>query len=1016
MKLRRLRVAGFKTFARGTEVVFDRGITAIVGPNGSGKSNLVDAIRWALGETNARELRGQRMDEVIYAGGGGKPRLGVAEVDLVLDNEEGKLPLDDPEVALSRRVVRGAGDTEYRLNGERVRLRDVERLLTATGLTQSGYAVVAQNDIDAIIEASPAHRRMLVEQAGGVRHLRAAGDEALVKVSRAEIVIRRLDDLLDDAEPRLAELAEQTEAALEQRTVTARLSDLRGSLAREEWRAARGRLRLARRAGDHATSRLEAAEEAERAFSARIDSERASLQEVRAAHSAASEALEGARLGAERAAGDHRRWTDRLRVAVLQRATVGTELRAARLELSTAGSAASSRLASLREEAGVRRAGAVEAAERSRQAEQEVQRALEGAEAARRRRREQEAHAAALREATAEAINRSATVHGALAGIAGAEGGVARAVAAGELLGRRLWDCLSISDPAATPAVEAALEPYLGAWIVDDVDGAAGFLDPSGPREQLLAAGLDPVQPSALDLPGRPLLDVIVAATEAAGAVSRCAGGVWLARDLAGARAAVAAGAAAGVLLDGTLVTAAGLRGGGRPGEILQMAAEERRLAEEVARARSDEAVAVAGIALAHEEAAAAEAALAAAGDASRSARMAAAETAAMAGAAGAALEALETGDDDARRLLDAVQSRFEGAELRLLAAEGEALVALVRLHSSVLEAERCRGAVQSARTALDEASEPLAATERRLLALEAERSEVAVALARAEDERAATLLEIAAAQGQVDELAEAVSDESDEDSADIDPQAMERAEREIVRLERRVSAMGPVNALAPEQHEELTARVSELQRDRADLGVASSDIRELANWLAVQLDERFNAVFGAVSFHFHQLFSELFPGGKAALRLEELPPADEAGEPGDERRAGVEILAQPPGKRLGPLRLLSGGERALTALAVILALQQVNPSPFYIFDEVDAALDDTNVLRFVRLLQRLAAGQQFVVVTHNHITMAAADSLWGVTIDSEGVSTVIGVRFDEQASPAHRETDLPQPVVVRAV
>ena len=117
---------------------------------------------------------------------------------------------------------------------------------------------------------------------------------------------------------------------------------------------------------------------------------------------------------------------------------------------------------------------------------------------------------------------------------------------------------------------------------------------------------------------------------------------------------------------------------------------------------------------------------------------------------------------------------------------------------------------------------------------------------------------------------------------------------------------------------------------------------------------------------------------------------------PPAERRPGVEILAQPPGKRQTPLRLLSGGERALTALAVVLALQQVNPSPFYVFDEVDAALDDSNVLRFTRLLRRLGTSQQFLVVTHNHITMAAADALWGVTIDSDGTSSVIGVRFDE--------------------
>jgi chromosome segregation protein len=291
------------------------------------------------------------------------------------------------------------------------------------------------------------------------------------------------------------------------------------------------------------------------------------------------------------------------------------------------------------------------------------------------------------------------------------------------------------------------------------------------------------------------------------------------------------------------------------------------------------------------------------------------------------------------------------------------------------------------------------------------------VALARAADEVAAGRAAIAAAEQEVLELAEVLAEEAEEEELDLDPRQVERTEREIVRLERRVAALGAVNALAPEQHQALTTRVAALGRDHGDLAAAAADVHELAGWLSAQLDERFDAIFGAVSFHFHQLFSELFPGGKAALRLEEPAESADAPEltPQPPHRAGVEILAQPSGKRLGPLRLLSGGERALTALAVILALQQVNPSPFYMFDEVDAALDDSNVLRFVRLLQRLAREQQFIVVTHNHITRAAADSLWGVTIDSEGVSSAISVRFGEQADASHSATALPQPVAARA-
>src|ERR1700688_2312431 len=326
MRLRRITLSGFKTFAARSEVIFDRGITAIVGPNGSGKSNLVDALRWALGETNARELRGQRMDEVIYAGGGSRQRMSLAQVELVIDNEEGTLPSEDPEVSVSRRVARGDRDTEFRINGDHARLRDLERLLGGTGLTQNGYAVVVQNDIDGIIEATPAQRRTLVEQAAGVRALRAACEEASRRLDGADVIIRRLTDLLEDAAPRLAELSEQSVAAIELRTMSLRLTELRGSLAHEEWRAARASLKLARRRLEQALGRCEGASEADAAFAHRSDAARQRLDAARAARDAAAHRLEEARIQVERGEGLQRRFADRLRSAVAQRGAAVADL------------------------------------------------------------------------------------------------------------------------------------------------------------------------------------------------------------------------------------------------------------------------------------------------------------------------------------------------------------------------------------------------------------------------------------------------------------------------------------------------------------------------------------------------------------------------------------------------------------------------------------------------------------------------------------------------------------------
>ncbi len=248
--------------------------------------------------------------------------------------------------------------------------------------------------------------------------------------------------------------------------------------------------------------------------------------------------------------------------------------------------------------------------------------------------------------------------------------------------------------------------------------------------------------------------------------------------------------------------------------------------------------------------------------------------------------------------------------------------------------------------------------------------------------------------------LAEAVRDDEEDEGPEPEAGDADRAEREIVRLERRVAALGPVNALAPEEHERLAARVAVLRAGRDDLGNACTDIRAMAAPAHARhrqpLRGRVRRRVGALPRPLRRALPRR-PCHPAAHRPRAGDVADDLGR-NSSTRTGVEILAQPPGKRLQPLSLFSGGERALTALAVILALQQVNPSPFYVFDEVDAPLDDSNVLRFTRLLTRLAATQQFIVVTHNHITMAAADALHGVTSDGDGVSSVLSVRFDAES------------------
>src|SRR5881296_1469406 len=236
--LRSLQLLGFKTFARPTEIRFEGGVTAIVGPNGSGKTNIVDSVKWVLGSGQARDLRGRKMEDVIYAGGERRSRSAFAEVTVVFDNTAGRLPVDYAEVAITRRVQRD-GESDYYLNGTRVRRRDLLHLLSSTGLTVDSYAIIDQHDIEHIVVCSPGERRQLLEEAAQVRGVKTRRQEAVAKLQELAANLLRLEDLKSELAPRLDSLRVQAAAAREASEATARLELLRGSIVWEEWREAR---------------------------------------------------------------------------------------------------------------------------------------------------------------------------------------------------------------------------------------------------------------------------------------------------------------------------------------------------------------------------------------------------------------------------------------------------------------------------------------------------------------------------------------------------------------------------------------------------------------------------------------------------------------------------------------------------------------------------------------------------------------------------------------------------------
>ena len=212
MYLRELEIHGFKSFARKTKLQFGTGVTAVIGPNGTGKSNVADAIRWAMGEQSMRSLRGSRTEDIIFGGSSGRSRSGMAQVTVTFDNSDNWLPIDFDEVSISRRAYR-SGENDYRLNGSKVRLKDIQDLLRSGGIALGGSMVIGQGEVDAALSLRPEHRRLLREEGAGVSRYYARRDDARRRLDRTERNLQRLGDLHSELGPRLELLREQAEVA-----------------------------------------------------------------------------------------------------------------------------------------------------------------------------------------------------------------------------------------------------------------------------------------------------------------------------------------------------------------------------------------------------------------------------------------------------------------------------------------------------------------------------------------------------------------------------------------------------------------------------------------------------------------------------------------------------------------------------------------------------------------------------------------------------------------------------------
>jgi chromosome segregation protein len=1044
--LRSLSLLGFKTFARATEIRFEGGVTAIVGPNGSGKTNIVDSIKWVLGSGHARDLRGKKMEEVIYVGGERRSRASFAEVTLVFDNTAGRLPVDYHEVAIKRRVERD-GESDYFLNGTRVRRRDLLHLLSSTGLTVDSYAIIDQHDIESIVVCSPGERRQLLEEAAQVRGVKARRQEAAQRLSELAANLLRLEDLRSEIEPRLEVLRVQAASAREAAEAMARLELLRGSIVWEEWREARDAHRKATSQVQSLERRLVEARELAQSAETEFQTWRAEIQAAQERRLARQRNLGRLRLEVAEAEHSLRLAEERAQNAIAlaeaasreesDNRSLATAAEVLRGQLSAELEQAQRSLESVPEAAALPEAADPAEVQRSRRAAEQARRSAGAASstlAALRTRREfleeQAARLDSMKEAAKLVPEAEANLEAARKKAADAESAAAMAMRVrSELEGldalrpepgpglQRLRDVVK-PEAGYEAAFSAVLGPLGDALVARDEAGA-GEGTKAADHQVTVLYPIDTLAPRSGSL-----FDHVRCEDGYQDIARRLLGQVIVGED---------------VTKDGVYRSPGLLRSGTDPRVAIEVrrrelrdrlqdlepqaarAAEASRELAEADAALVDLRARTAGAARQEETARLLEAAQAAeVAEAEKATALDHAAQALEEQASGlarnleASLEAIGEGRaaahhaeldrarwrdriDDLRRQLAAVgedllrlQSAAGERAARMAQAESAATSAREALPALAATAESARAALATAELDSPEDDAEMAEGARRLVALEEARIDARLKAGTLEGNLELIAREAELLQVRMEEIRTRMPD-------GVAPEEIpggKGREREMRALERRLEEIGPTNALAGAECKELEERFETLRTQLDDIAAARADLEQLIGKLREEEDSRYEAVFGAVAANFHEYFSQLAPGGRATLKHAE-------GDDGP--RSGVEILVQPARKRLQNVTLLSSGERSLAALALVLALDEVNPSPFTVLDEVDAALDDANVGRFGEMLARLGAQRQFLVITHNHVTMSHASSLYGIHLDESGSSHLVSVRLEDIRKPAVR-------------
>lgn len=974
MYFKRIELNGFKSFADPVVIEFTHGITCVVGPNGSGKSNISDAIRWVLGEQSPKMLRGGKMDELIFAGTQNRKPKGMAEVTLVIDNSDHSLPIEFDEVAITRRMYR-SGESEYLINKAPCRLRDIRELIMDTGIGVEGYSIIGQGKISDIIDNKMDSRREIFEEAAGIVKYRSKKTEAERKLESTNTNLSRVNDIIHEIESRIGTLKTDSEKAAE-------FLDIREKYRQVEINVILKNIRTAAEKSDAVNVELSEIDKGMNDLKIERETIDEELRQKREESNNAELKLD--ELRAELLVkNDEMHFIssrsqlneERLTALARDRERLEKELQAIEEKLERENenaSKAQSDGVSVMEE--MEKAKAL--AEEKHAAVLSLEEKLAQSEETRTKYNRMVARAHLLEELekSYEGYNGSVRfmMNKKLPGIIGTLGDLLTVpkgceVAIETVLGNKLQNIVCDNDATAKEAIEILRSNQAGRLTflpvsnlrpqspanIDDIKNCKGFM---GLASEMVSVKGD--YTSVVDY----VLNRVIICDDLDNAIA-------MTKSYPGPYKAVT--------LEGEIINAAGAITGGslknNVGNILSRKAELEQLTKDIAVSEKE----VAALDSLREE-------LAKARDEETNARLA--ESSALARAQGSrdieervlqSLKELEEDKNAALKGLDSVE--IQKGEIAAFKATAEAAMADKEAEKKAVE-DAIAAALENKKTELDEITaleNKRVDTESKIYDLQAKHHDADIRMARFET--------------QTESLKEKLWDEFELSFAQAeeleDPNfAYSTALKQSREYRERLRQLGDVNVGAIEEYKQVSERYEFLTKQRDDIETAVNELKAVIADMDNTIKVKFKESFDAVSDNFESVFTQLFSGGHARLSME---------DPDNPLETSIEIEAQPPGKKLQNMKLLSGGEKTLTAIALMFAVLKAKPTPFCILDEVEAALDEANIDRFAEYLSEFE-NTQFTLITHQKATMEYADALYGITMPERGITQVLSLRLGE--------------------